>query len=344
MNPKIILRNTLARLLRLSGVTTPYRRGYGRLSIATFHRVLPESDRQTYPFPGLVVTPNELDEILSYLKRHYDCGSLATQHDRYMNGKNIARPLLAITFDDAQYDNFCHARPVLERHGIKASFFVPVVAVERQELLWHDRLGFALLAMIRQGATSQQKLERVLADAGITTMKRASVAGGIVQAAKSLPLAARLRLVDALVAAAAPAKAPDYARLMTFAELAALAADGHEIGSHSMTHCMMPECDDAALAYEVAESRRMLQDRLGLPIESFCYPNGNSDTRSAHAVAQAGYRRGITTAWGNNGRDTDPFRLRRFDMVARHVQDESGMFLPAVLDFRMSGYYPGLGS
>ena len=73
---------------------------------------------------------------------------------------------------------------------------------------------------------------------------------------------------------------------MTFEELAALAADGHEIGSHSMTHCMMPECDDRALAYEVSESRRVLQARLAQPVEAFCYPNGDCDARTANAVAQ----------------------------------------------------------
>ncbi|TXT27005.1 MAG: hypothetical protein FD134_263 [Gallionellaceae bacterium] len=53
----------------------------------------------------------------------------------------------------------------------------------------------------------------------------------------------------------------------------------------------MPECDARALAYEAGESRRILQTWLGLPIESFFYPNGNTDARTAHAVAQAGYRR-----------------------------------------------------
>jgi peptidoglycan/xylan/chitin deacetylase (PgdA/CDA1 family) len=75
---------------------------------------------------------------------------------------------------------------------------------------------------------------------------------------------------------------------MTFEEQAELAADGHKIGSHSVTHCMMTECTDRALNFEVAESRRVLHVCLGQPIETFCYPNGNSDSRTAHVAAQAG--------------------------------------------------------
>ncbi|MBI5891277.1 MAG: polysaccharide deacetylase family protein [Nitrosomonadales bacterium] len=344
MSFKKEIRNGIARMLSITGITNPVRRGRGRLSIATFHRVLPEVHRQTYPFPGLAVTPEELDTYLDYLSRHFDCGTLATQHERHLGGEMPKRPLLAITFDDAQHDNYAYACPVLAQHRIKASFFVPVAAVERQELLWHDRLGFAMLALLKQDEGDREQLAEILAAAGMPTSDPYNLVSSVVQASKKLTLNARLALVKKMSAAAGAIPAPEYARLMTFGELAGLAAEGHEIGSHSMTHCMMPECDDNSLVYEIAASRRLLQDRLGLPIESFCYPNGNSDARTAQAVAAAGYRRGVTTTWGSNGKEADRFRLRRFDMVSKHVQDADGNFLPALLDFRMSGFYPGLSS
>ena len=171
-----------------------------------------------------------------------------------------------------------------------------------------------------------------------------SLAQNTVRESKRLALPERLRLVEALAQASGAAQSPGYARLMSFEELAQLAADGHEIGSHSMTHCMMPECDDRALAYEVGESRRVLQARLGVAIDSFCYPNGDCDARSAAAVARAGYRRAVTTAWGHNEPQADPYRLRRCDMDAARMRDADGKLLPAVLAFRMSGFYPGLQS
>ncbi|MDH4234375.1 MAG: polysaccharide deacetylase family protein [Gallionella sp.] len=321
----------------------PERRSCGRLSIVTFHRVLPETERQAYPFPGLVVTPEELDAFLTYFTEHFDCGTLATQHERYLSGEITARPLLALTFDDAQHDNYKNARPVLARHRVKASFFVPVKAVERQELLWHDCLGFAILTLLKHAHDGRERMMQVLAAAGLPAIDPRNLVSNVVEASKRLTLDARLHLVEALAETSGAPPSPEFARLMSFEEIAELAADGHEIGSHSMTHCLMPECDDRALTYEVAESRHVLQDRLGLPVETFCYPNGNSDVRTARAVAQAGYRRAVTTAWGNNGQEADRFQLHRYDMVAKRTQDSTGKFVPALLAFRMSGYYPGLG-
>lgn len=343
MTAKIILRNSIAQLLFLTGITSPGQRGQGRLSIATFHRVLPEADRQAYPFPGLVVTPEELDKFLTYFTQYFDCGDLETQHERYLRGETTARPLLAITFDDAQHDNYKYARPVLARHHVKASFFVPIIAVEQQELLWHDRLGFAILNMLKQAHDGRERLLAILASAGLSAGDPENLVSNVVAASKGIALEARLQLVASLVEASGTAQTPEFARLMTFDEIEELAADGHEIGSHSMTHCLMPECDDSSLTYEVAESRRILHARLGKPIATFCYPNGNSDARTANVVAQAGYLRAVTTDWGSNSQEADHFRLRRYDIAAKHVQDSTGKFVPALLAFRMSGFYPGLG-
>ena len=344
MSAKTLLRDSMARLLFKMGITAPAQRGRDHLSIVTFHRVLPEADRQIYPFPGLVVTPAELDAFLTYFTEHFDCGSLATQHKRHLSGAITPRPLLALTFDDAQHDNYRYARPILARHHVKASFFIPVAAVDKQELLWHDRLGFAILHLLKQAHGGRALLMQILAAAGLSASGPRTLVSNVVGASKKLTLKARLRLVEALVKASDPATIPEFARLMSFDEIAELAVEGHEIGSHSMTHCLMPECNDRELAYEVAESRHALQARLGLPIETFCYPNGNADTRSAQAVAQAGYSRAVTTTWGNNGQQADKFQLRRYDMTAKRVQDSQGEFVPAILAFRMSGFYPGLGA
>jgi peptidoglycan/xylan/chitin deacetylase (PgdA/CDA1 family) len=342
MNARIAVRASIARLMFMAGATAPGRRGRDRLSIVTFHRVLPESHRVVYPYPGLVITPHELDAVLAYLTTHFDCGALASQHQRFVAASATDRPLLALTFDDGQHDNFLYARPMLAEYRVKATFFIPVAALERRELLWHDRLGFGVLALLQGSEDARERLVQAFATAGIKSRDPACLGRIAVSEAKRLDRNARLRLVDAVASAAGAGHEPEFARLMNLGELSQLADDGHEIGSHSMTHCMMPECSDVELAYEVAESRRILQARTGQPIESFCYPNGDADSRSASAAAQAGYCRAVTTSWGPNVAGADPYRLSRFEVDHRRVQDASGKFLPALLALRMSGLNPWL--
>lgn len=342
MDLKTGLREHLASFLFQIGLTEPKWRGRECLSVATFHRVLSDSDRIAYPFPGLVVTPDELDILLGYFTENFDCGSLEIQHARYQRGHR-GRPLLALTFDDAQWDNYEYGRAILAKHNVAATFFVPVAAVQKKELLWHDRLGYAVAALLNDRPGGFARLNKILAAAGLSCSGPRSLIENLIEESKILAQEARLSLVDALLDASDGAHAPRFARLMTFDELAELAHEGHEIGSHSMTHCLMPECDDNMLEFEISQSRLALQASLARPIESFCYPNGNYDSRSVAAVAKAGYRRAVTTKWGRNGRRTDPYRLRRFDMDVTHARDSHGDVSRAIVAFRMSGLYPGLG-
>ena len=141
---KHLVRDSLAWGLERTGLSGPKPRA---LTIATFHRVLPAELRATYPFPGLAVTPEELDFFLSFFRARYTCGTLAQSWDRFRRGDRPERPLLAITFDDGQQDNVDHALPVLRRHDLKASFYLPSDLIDERRLIWHDRVGFELRAM-----------------------------------------------------------------------------------------------------------------------------------------------------------------------------------------------------
>jgi peptidoglycan/xylan/chitin deacetylase (PgdA/CDA1 family) len=331
-------RDLAGRALFASGVTLPERRGRGRLTIATFHRVLPEAQRREYPLPGLVVTPEELDWCVGFFRRHWECGPLREAFARWREGTATPRPLLALTFDDGQLDNFLHARPVLGRHGVCGTFFASVSHVESGEPIWHDRLGFALADLFaRDRAGARGLLDRL----GHPAPAAASVREAVAQA-KRLPALALLALVDRVEAAADGPARPTWDGIMSWEQLAQLAREGHEVASHAMTHPILPACDIGQIEHEVAESKRVLECHLDREVSSFCYPNGDCDARTIVAVREAGYRVAVTARWGPNPPDADPFELRRCEITGEHARDRHGVPCEARLAWRMSGFYPGL--
>jgi len=76
-------------------------------------------------------------------------------------------------------------------------------------------------------------------------------------------------------------------------DLAELAAAGWEVGSHTVSHPLLPRLGDDALARELEGSRKAIADRLGR-CESIAYPYGAVDRRVAAAAAAAGYVAGCT--------------------------------------------------
>jgi peptidoglycan/xylan/chitin deacetylase (PgdA/CDA1 family) len=64
---------------------------------------------------------------------------------------------------------------------------------------------------------------------------------------------------------------------------------GVEVGSHTMTHPRLSGLGSEALAREIDESRRVLGEVLGAPVEGFCYPYGDLDADAVRAVRGSGY-------------------------------------------------------
>ncbi len=75
-------------------------------------------------------------------------------------------------------------------------------------------------------------------------------------------------------------------------QVRAMAAAGWEIGSHSMTHTDLTTVTANQVRVEIHDSKVLLQNVLGFPIESFAYPFGKVDPDLTHQVFEYGYLSG----------------------------------------------------
>lgn len=96
--------------------------------------------------------------------------------------------------------------------------------------------------------------------------------------------------VPAYADAGAVADAPaGEGAALSWDELRDLAAAEWEIGSHTLTHPVLTELDDASLAEELRGSKERLERELGRPCDTVAYPYGAHDARVVAAAAAAGY-------------------------------------------------------
>ena len=86
--------------------------------------------------------------------------------------------------------------------------------------------------------------------------------------------------------------APNY---LALAELRELAARGHEIGGHTLTHAHLAQLSPADVRREVCDDRANLQF-LGFPAPSFAYPYGEVSPAATRAVQDCGYTSGRRTS------------------------------------------------
>ncbi len=85
---------------------------------------------------------------------------------------------------------------------------------------------------------------------------------------------------------------------------------GHEIGSHSATHPNMENLSEDSLRKEIGESKRKIEEVIGMKIISFCFPSGKYDQRSFSVLEQEGYEFARTTHSGKIFYPNKKFELK----------------------------------
>ncbi|PSB06353.1 polysaccharide deacetylase, partial [filamentous cyanobacterium CCP2] len=84
------------------------------------------------------------------------------------------------------------------------------------------------------------------------------------------------------------------------------------IAAHSLTHPPdLRDLSDAELRLEVVQSKRILEEALGISIRHFVYPEGNYDDRVAHWVRLAGYEAALTM-----NDEEDRFAAQSIDLLS----------------------------
>ena len=280
-----------------------------RLSILIFHRVLAAPDPL---FPDEMHAAR-FNELCGWLARWFQVLRLDEAVARLRRNDLPARAL-AITFDDGYADNHDVALPILQRHGLSATFYIAtgfldggrmfndtvIEAVRgcRHPVLALDDLGIDGVGALPLGDAAQ---------------RRAAI-DALLKGLKYLQPQARLQRVQQ-VADRAGAALPDHL-MMSSAQVSGLHNAGMLVGAHTVSHPILAVLDAPQARREIDRSREQLQALTGMPVSHFAYPNGMpgrdfSDTTVA-LVKDLGFDSAVTTGWGAARSGADLHRLPRF--------------------------------
>lgn len=105
--------------------------------------------------------------------------------------------------------------------------------------------------------------------------------------------------------------------MMSVAELQQWLSAGFEIGSHTLTHANLNDCDTKQQMLEIIDSKQQLSKLLNTEIISFCFPYGKFNNTTLAIVQQAGYTNATTTIRGIATTEHDLYLLPRINIARR---------------------------
>lgn len=241
---------------------------------------------------------------------------------------------VAVTFDDGYADNLEVAKPILERLSIPATVFIPSDAVGRETPFWWDSLE----ALVFGADALPESLDLEIAGNRVTMpirddggrrdlsgryrgwrvwrgparTPRQKLYTALWEMLRGMPDAEVRSTLETLAAWAGVAPpGPAHPTLDAAGIRELLSSALTEIGAHSARHPFLPAHPPDVQREEIVEGRRRLEDAAGVRTSAFAYPYGAYDETTVALVREAGFERGVTTAWGAVTPASDPYLLPR---------------------------------
>jgi peptidoglycan/xylan/chitin deacetylase (PgdA/CDA1 family) len=279
---------------------------HGRLSILIYHRVLVQRD----PLFPEECDVQHFDEQMRQLVACFNVIPLS-EAVRALASGTLPPRAACITFDDGYADNAEVALPILQRHGLPATFFVAAGFLDGGRM-WND----TVIELVRRAPGESLDLSKIdlgRYEIGSVPQRRQAITD-LIDKLKYLPMESRQAKVNEL-GALIPAVPPDNL-MMTSDQIRALHTAGMEIGGHTVNHPILARTEDSVASSEIANGKEMLEAIIRGPVRIFAYPNGKPgrDYKGQHPemVKRLGFDAAVSTAHGTATFDSDVYQLPRF--------------------------------
>ncbi|MBX5483240.1 MAG: polysaccharide deacetylase family protein [Myxococcaceae bacterium] len=326
-----------------------FRSGGRRVLILSYHRVVEDfTGALQTSIPGLLISRETFRRQLEELAASgYEFASMADTLDVIAGRRRAKKDLCLITFDDGYRDVYRHGFPILRSLGIPAVMYVPSGYIGTQRRFQHDRLFHLFLTL--QTRRFQPILEALpaasaaLVDAVAHGRLRPAEAVDTFLAQHSGGLAQRL--IDALSEQLGGGSdvVPQDGEPMTWDEVRELAANGFEIGAHTVSHTVLPMEEPERAEWEIVESKATIERELGRPCRDFAYCNGWYSDELIRMLIHAGFRSAVTTEDLPNRIGGDPFTLKRKVLWENFSAGFDGGYSSCVTGCQLDDVFTSLG-
>jgi peptidoglycan/xylan/chitin deacetylase (PgdA/CDA1 family) len=265
------------------------------------------------------------------MARHYKVVPLSTFVEWLSLDKKLPPYTAAITFDDGFRNNLTVALPVLKKYRLPATVFLATSFIGSDEMglwtEWVDRLIHrARITSVRITANGMAKsyllhtkAEREVASDQIrgylktlSPKERKCVVAQLVQQIDAQSQGVQTGSEDS------PVDAEERYAFLNWGEVKTMARACITFGSHTHTHPILTPLSEQEVNFEVAESRRLIEEHLGTECRLFSYPNGTQvdfGSREEKLLKKVGYQAAVTQIDGFNDANTDLMALRRINIV-----------------------------
>ena len=198
-------------------------------------------------------TPDQFDQDVRHLRASYDLVTDDGLARRLEEPPRGGRPAVAVTFDDGLRE--CHAivRPILERHGARAIFFLTTACLDNQAMIYRHQAALCVHRLLSGGEEERRQRVESVGRGLHRTLGSAHDLARLILRLRARDLAL-LDEITGLLGVDVPGYLRESAPYLTRAQALELAREGHALGAHGVTHRDLQDLSAEEVEREIVES------------------------------------------------------------------------------------------
>jgi peptidoglycan/xylan/chitin deacetylase (PgdA/CDA1 family) len=315
--------------------------------ILMYHRVVPhEISHRIFSLSEIVVYQETFEKQMLFLSNHYHVISL----DDFINAKKYKKDIppktAVITFDDGWEDTYLYAFPVLNKFNLPATIFLTTGFIGTDRIFWQEKIIFLTDRLLTvPGILKDCFLSNNLVDFGplidnlVTGVNISETRLALITRLKQAEEAVIEGLIDSLTSACGYSEFLSRENsFLNWQQIDEMKGSLISFGSHGINHRLLDMCTEDVIKEEMRLSKDMIEDKSGMPVRNFAYPNGNYNEKITGLLKKSDYSSGVTVEEGLNTLNTDSYRLRRINICEGRFLGPKGHFSKE----RFAAYLAGL--
>lgn len=217
--------------------------------------------------------------------------------------KPFPKGSVLITIDDGWQSNLDNIVPVAEKNKMPVSIFVSTEVVEKGNGYW-----WSYIAEARKMGLSHESIEFF----------------------KTIDNEDRIKIIEET-----KNKITINRQALTVEQVRDIAHNSLvSIGSHSVSHPILPRCSNAESKFEISHSKDMIEEWIQMPVRYFAFPNGDYSNREVSFLKRFGY----TIAFSTEQKYLSKEKLKNRYALPRFMMVESASFEENIC--RIVGVWP----
>jgi peptidoglycan/xylan/chitin deacetylase (PgdA/CDA1 family) len=276
-----------------------------------YHRIGDSSKTQYDPNVYSCSSVN-FDKQLSFYKKHFKVINESQAIELINNNKIYDNKYALITFDDGYVDNYKLALPVLLKHELSATFYIPTDYIESDIVPWWDEIAW----LVKNSQIST--LEWADNDIPLRQFSIDKTIRLVLNAIKSddRMMDVKITELEQKLGCSLDKSNLQESLFVTWHDIQDMVSQGMSIGSHTCSHRILSHLTPKEQAFEMNESKKVLEDKIGQKVNSIAYPVGqrNCFTEQTCSIAkESDYKLGFSFINGFNDSpaEDDLFQLKR---------------------------------